>query len=85
MTKDDIVKKNFELHSEWLRYAFDNPDVFDDIPKGSVLVILPEDNKELYEENYKIIEENRNKGLSVFVVRMKTPKPQISNIEIIAA
>lgn len=84
MTKDEIMKKNLDLHSEWMKYAFENPDVLDKIPKGAVLVILPEDNRELYEENYKILEENKKKGIPVFVVTMKMPKPQISNIEIIA-
>ena len=85
MTKDEMIKKNFDLHSEWMKYAFENPDVLDRIPKGAVLVILPEDDKELYAENYKILEQNKGKGLPVFVVTMKMPKPQISNIEIIAA
>jgi len=68
-----------------MKYAFENPDVLDKIPKGAVLVILPEDDRELYEENYKILEENKKRGIPVFVVTMKMPKPQISNIEIIAA
>ncbi len=68
-----------------MKYAFENPDVLDKIPKGAVLVILPEDGRELYEENYKILEENKKRGIPVFVVTMKMPKPQISNIEIIAA
>lgn len=85
MTKDNIIKKNLDLHAEWMKYIFENPDVLDRIPKGAVLVILPEDDKELYEENHRILEENKNKGIPVFVVTMKMPKPQISNIEIIAA
>jgi hypothetical protein len=85
MTKEDIIRKNLDLHAEWMKYIFENPDVLDKIPKGAVLVILPEDDKELYEENYKVLEENKKKGIPVFVVKMKTPKPQISNIEIIAA
>lgn len=85
MTKEEVIKKNFDLHSEWMKYAFENPDVLDRIPKGAVLVILPEDDKELYAENYKIIEQNKRKGIPVFVVTMKMPRPQISNIEIIAA
>ncbi len=83
MTKDDIIKKNLDLHAEWMKYVFENPDVLDKIPKGAVLVILPEDDKELYEENYKILEENKKKGIAVFVVKMRMPKPQISNIEVI--
>ena len=85
MTKEEMIKKNLDLHSEWMKYTFENPDVLDRIPKGAVLVILPEDDKELYAENYKILEQNKRKGIPVFVVTMKMPKPQISSIEIIAA
>ncbi len=85
MTRDEVIKKNLDLHSEWMKYAFENPDVLDRIPKGAVLVILPEDDKELYAENYRTLEENKRKGVPVFVVTMKMPKPQISSIEIFAA
>jgi hypothetical protein len=85
MMKDEVIKRNLDLHAEWMRYSFDNPEVLDKIPKGAVLVILPEDDKEVYEESYKVLEENKRKGIPVFVVTMKMPKPKISNIEIIAA
>jgi len=85
MTRDEVIKKNLDLHSEWMKYVFENPDVLDRIPKGAVLIILPEDDKELYAENHRVLEENKRKGVSVFVVTMKMPKPQISSIEIIAA
>ena len=85
MTKEEVVKKNFDLHAEWMKYTFENPDVLDRIPKGAALVILPEDDKELYAENYKILEQNKRKGIPVFVVTMKMPKPHISSIEILAA
>jgi hypothetical protein len=81
----EVIKKNLDLHSEWMKYTFESPDVLDRIPKGAVLVILPEDNKELYEENYKILEQHKRKGIPVFVVTMKMPKPHISSIEIVAA
>jgi len=85
MTKDEIIKKNLDLHAEWMKYVFEHPEVLDKIPKGAVLVILPEDDKDLYDENYKILEENKKKKITVFVVTMKTPKPQITNMEVIAA
>ncbi|MBT3878602.1 MAG: hypothetical protein HOI47_28645 [Candidatus Scalindua sp.] len=84
MTKDEIIRKNLDLHAEWMKYVFECPDVLDRMPKGAVLVILPEDDKDLYNENNKVLEENKKKGIPVFVVTMKTPKPQISNIEVIA-
>ena len=85
MTKDEITKKNLDLHAEWMKYAFDHPEVLDRIPKGAVVVLLPEDDKTLYEENYRVLENNKKKGIPVFVVTMKMPKPQISSIDIIAA
>jgi hypothetical protein len=85
MTRDEVIKKNLDLHAEWMKYAFEHPDVLDQIPKGAVLVILPEDDKDLYNENYKVLENNKKKGIPVFVVTMRMPKPQISSIEIIAA
>lgn len=85
MTRDEVTKKNLDLHAGWMKYTFDNPDVLDRFPKDAVLVILPEDDNELYAENYRVLEETKRKGLPVLVVTMKTPKPQISNIEIIAA
>lgn len=78
MTKEEIIKKNLDLHAEWMKYVFDHPEVLDSIPQGSVLVLLPEDDGELYVENNKILEENKKKDIPVFVVKMKTPKPQIS-------
>ena len=85
MTKDEIIRKNLDLHAEWMKYVFEHPDVLDGIPKGAILVILPEDDKEIYDENFKVLKENKEKGIPVFVVTMKTPKPQITNIEVIAA
>jgi len=85
MMRNEVIRKNLDLHAEWMKYTFENPDVLDRIPKGAVLVILPEDDEELYEENYKVLEENRKKNIPVFVVTMKMPKLHISNIEIIAA
>lgn len=85
MTKEEVVKRNLDLHAEWMKYVFEHPEVLDRIPKGAVLVILPEDDDGLYAENNKILEENKKKNIPVFVVTMKTPKTQISNIEVIVA
>lgn len=85
MVKNEIIKKNLDLHGEWMKYVFEHPEVLDRIPKGAVLVILPEDDEVLYNENYRVLEKNKTKGIPVFVVTMKTPKSQISNIEVVTA
>lgn len=50
-----------------------------------MLVILPEDDPELYEENSRIVDATRLKEIPVVVVRIRTPRPQISKIEVVAA
>jgi hypothetical protein len=44
-----------------MKYVFEYPDVLDKTPNGAVLVILPEEDKELHDENYKVSEENKKK------------------------
>ena len=85
MTREELVKRNLDLHAEWMRYVFDNTDVLDRFPKGATLVILPEDDPELSADNAKAIDASRAKGFPVVVVRMKSPKPRISTIEVVAA
>jgi ABC-type uncharacterized transport system substrate-binding protein len=84
MLREEAVKKNLDLHLEWMKYVSENPDVLDSIQKGATLVILPEDDEELYEENIKIVEKSRKENIPVVIVRMKTPKTTISKIEVSA-
>lgn len=81
MTKDEMVKKNLDLHAEFMRYTFENPEVLEQVPKGATLVILPEDNPELYKENLKIVKTRQARGLPVVVAKMKTPCPIVPHIE----
>jgi len=83
MTQEEIVKKNLDLHAEFMRYAFENPDIFDQIPKGAQLVILPQDDPELYKENLKTVSELKAKKLPLVIVRMPTPKPVTPEIEVV--
>jgi len=85
MTKEEMIKKNLDLHAEFMRYAFENPDVLNIIPKGSRLVILPEDDPQLYEENLKVVKDSQKKNIPVVVVTMKTPKPIVPKIKVISS
>ena len=76
-----MVKKNLDLQAEFMKYVFENPEVLDKIPKDATMVILPEDDPELYKENLKIVKTQEEKKLPVVIVRMKTPKPVIPRIE----
>ena len=81
MNKEEIVKKNLDLQAEFMRYSFEHPDILDKMPKGAQLVILPEDDPELYEENSKIVRSHREKGIPVIIAKMKTPRPVTPTLE----
>ena len=62
ITKDEVIKKNLDLINEFMKYAFDHPDVLDKIPMDAELVILPIDYPELYNENKKTADSLLKKG-----------------------
>ncbi len=54
MIKDAAVKKNLDLLNEFMKYAFDNPEVLEKIPPEAEIVILPIDDQELCVYNKKM-------------------------------
>jgi len=82
MNQDEITKKNLDLHTEWLRYCFEHPEVLDRLPPGAQVVILPENDPSLAEANRKIAEDLKGKGLPVVLVYMELPKPPVPRLEI---
>ncbi len=80
MNKAEIIRKNLDLHAEWMRYVFENPGAIDRIPPGAQLVIIPNDDPELAEENTRTLQGFKSQGISVVIVHMDSPKlitPQI--------
>ena len=77
MNRNKTVKKNLDLHAEWMRYCFEHPEVLDKIPQGAQLVILPDNDRSLAAENRKIVNDLRAKRLPVVVIHLNLPKPQI--------
>jgi len=74
MTKDQILKGNLDLLNEFMKIAFDHPDILDKIPYEAELVILPENDPELYKANLKIKQSLKKRGEKFVVVRMKKPE-----------
>ena len=79
MKPDEISQQNLDLFHEFMMYALEEPEIFDKIPKGAQLVILPEDNPELYQRNLEIVNkrkearntENRGSGSSLKYINCK--------------
>lgn len=85
MTEKEIVNQNLDLLAEFMKCAFENADILDRILPNSELVILPENNPTLYEENIKIVKSHQRENTPVTLVKMKIPKPIIPQIEVMVA
>ena len=82
--QNEIIKKNLDLHAEWMRYTFEHPDVLDQIPQGAELVIIPNNEPYLARENQKVADELKAKGLPLMVIHLDLPKPPEPEIEVFA-
>jgi hypothetical protein len=81
MIKDAAVKKNLDLLNEFMKYAFDNPEVLEKIPPEAEIVILPIDDQELCVYNKKMADKLFSQGKTIVLVKMKKPKPLIPELE----
>jgi len=74
MKKEQAIKKNLDLLNEFMKYAFENPNVLEGIPPEAELIILPIDDPELYEYNKKTADKMMSKGKKIVFVKMKKPE-----------
>jgi hypothetical protein len=80
MKKESLVKKNLDLLDEFMKYAFDHPEVLDQIPHDASLVILPEGDASLERENRKTARRLRAKGEEVVTGKLKATKRKVSKV-----
>jgi len=85
MKKALAVKKNLDLLNEFMKYAFDNPKVLEEIPPEAELIILPIDDPDLYEYNRKMADKIKAKGKEVMFVKMKKPEMPAPELELMSA
>lgn len=85
LSKDRVVKKILDLLNEFMKYAFEHPDVLDKIPREAELVILPINDPELYNENRKTVDSLLKKGEKVVVVEFESPKAIVPRIELLTS
>lgn len=82
MTENEIIRKNLDLHAEWMKYVFEHPDTLDKIPPDAHLVIIPNDDAAMANENLKTARNFKNHGETVAVVRINSPKPIEAQLEV---
>lgn len=84
MDTETVVRKNLDLHAEWIRYLFEHPEAMDRIPDGAQVVILPTDDPELAQVNTETLSAAKRQGVPIVVVHLASPKPQIPHIEVLS-
>ncbi len=87
MNKEEIIKKNIELSTEFGKYIMDNPELEKKIPSEAVIVFIDRSNPELTKYNLTLAEqaekENRPivkvkiKGLAVETTRLINPELEL--------
>jgi hypothetical protein len=82
MKREMAVKKNLDLLNEFMKYAFENPEIMDKIPPEAELVILPIDDKQMFNYNKKMADKMHSQGKSVVLVKMKRPEPTVPELEL---
>jgi hypothetical protein len=83
MRRETAIKKNLDLLDTFMKYAFDHPEILDEIPPDAELVILPKGDPELYEANKRLAESLSKEGKKVVVVNLqkpRIPKPKIAHL-----
>ena len=83
MKKELAVKKNLDLLNEFMKYAFENPEVLERIPPEAELIILPTDDPELSEYNRKTADKIISQGKKVIFAKMKKPEILIAELELL--
>jgi hypothetical protein len=66
--QETIVEKNITLSFEFERYILEHPEVMEQIPDGAQVVLLPQDDPELYRINLNAAHKARQTGETVPIV-----------------
>jgi uncharacterized protein DUF5647 len=80
MKKETTTKKNLDLLDEFMKYAYDHPDVLDQLPRETNLVILPDRDPSLEKENKKTLNRLKAKGEEVIAIRLRTTRRRVSKV-----
>ena len=80
MKKESIMKKNLDLLDEFMKYAFDHPDILDEFPRDRPVVILPDGDPALERQNRKTLRLLRARGEEAVAIRLKATKRKVSKL-----
>jgi len=71
MRNKELFEKNQKLSTEFDLYLLDHPEIRDDIPDNSLIVLLPEFDKKLKEKNMQMSKLHKEKGQPIVYVEVQ--------------
>jgi len=80
MNKEEIVKKNIELSSEFGKFMLDNPELAEKIPKEAVIIFIDESDHELTQYNLSLASQAEKEGRPIIKVRIKGLAPETTRL-----
>ena len=69
-TKSDIVERNILLTEKIMHYLLENPQIFESLPDDFELIILPENDSEMYMYNLSLLDKFGSEGKEVVFARL---------------
>jgi hypothetical protein len=80
MNKEELVRKNLELSSEFGKYMLDNPELAERIPKEAVIIFIDESDSELTRYNLSLAKQAEKEGRPIIKVRIKGLVPDTTRL-----
>ncbi|HLF02888.1 MAG TPA: DUF5647 family protein [Anaerolineales bacterium] len=74
LTENEVVKRNIDLHSAFMQYTLEHPELLDKLPPEFRLVILPENDSALRAYNLELLDQHPARNKPVIFVRMRVEK-----------
>ncbi len=81
MREKEMVRKNLVLGMEFDKYLIEHPNLIEKIPQGAHVVLLPEDDSDLYKANMRLARQRLKEGKKVVFVKVgKLAPPRKSRL-----
>lgn len=76
-----LIDANIDAAFEFLQAAFDDPSVFDDIPNGALLAMMPYGNPVVGAANVAVAERTAAEGRSAVLIPLGMPEFEVARLE----
>jgi hypothetical protein len=83
MTQEEAVRTNLDLLNEFMKYAFESPQVLDQIPAGAEVIIFPLDDPAMMRANRQMADAHVKAGRPVVLVKFQKPKVSEAELELL--